>query len=184
MKNEAEILAFIVQCFESMAKKSRTVTTTPSVFATSAAQQPPDGSSSCDLDCCLLSINDAEAYKLEKEHISKLDIIGQFNDGFIVCKSVDDHGCLRLLAVDQHAADERIRFEEIAAFNEIKRQKLLHPYKIKTSPEKEEIIQKRLVDIQAAGFSLSNDQNGTWFLNELPNFHGFTCSAEGIRFYV
>ena len=44
---------------------------------------------------------------LDKKSFESADIIGQFNLGFIIVKLLDDD----LFIVDQHATDEKFRFE-------------------------------------------------------------------------
>jgi DNA mismatch repair protein PMS2 len=56
----------------------------------------------------------------KKEHFKDMEIIGQFNKGFILVKLQND-----LFIVDQHASDEKYNFEQLRATTIINSQKLL-----------------------------------------------------------
>jgi len=69
-----------------------------------------------------------------------LQIIGQVGLTYIICQNSDE-----LIIIDQHAADERVRFEKIKQQIENQNflwQDLLFPIVIDTTPEKKEAIMK------------------------------------------
>jgi DNA mismatch repair protein MutL len=125
-----------------------------------------------------LSMGEAEAVELVREDIMCLRPLGQFNDGFIIC-SMEDKVRRQLFAVDQHAAEERIRFEEIAAKYSIESQSLLAPMRLNISAEQEEVLTKHSGTVAAAGFEVQQ-KDAQWQLHKVPCFHGATCSLEGI----
>ena len=52
----------------------------------------------------------------------RMQVIGQFNLGFIIARLGQD-----LFIVDQHASDEKYNFERLGATTTLNRQPLLHP---------------------------------------------------------
>lgn len=58
--------------------------------------------------------------EISKDKFSQMEIIGQFNLGFIICKLAQD-----LFIVDQHATDEKYNFEILQKTTVLKRQKLV-----------------------------------------------------------
>jgi DNA mismatch repair protein PMS2 len=71
---------------------------------------------------------DALSRVIDKDDFSSMEIIGQFNLGFIVTrrKAIDQNGggMDDLFIVDQHAADEKYNFETLQQTTRIKSQKL------------------------------------------------------------
>ena len=63
--------------------------------------------------------NNEKAEDITKEMFGKMEIIGQFDQGFIITKHGDD-----LFIIDQHASDEEYNFEE---------QQTKHCFKIATT---------------------------------------------------
>lgn len=88
-----------------------------------------------------------------KEMFSKMEIVGQFNNGFIITKI--EMGCPQLFLIDQHAANEKFLFEQY--YNEIKvhSQALLSPRRLKVSPCQEETILHYRNRLDLSGFKLS-----------------------------
>eukprot|EP00957_Ditylum_brightwellii_P172386 13123879-Ditylum_brightwellii.AAC.1 len=54
-------------------------------------------------------VEDDKIVKLHKGDFANLEIIGQFNLGFIIAKTRDNH----LYILDQHACDEKYNFEKL-----------------------------------------------------------------------
>ncbi|KAB0792495.1 hypothetical protein PPYR_14454 [Photinus pyralis] len=65
----------------------------------------------------------------------KMEIIGQFNLGFIITKFEDD-----LFIVDQHATDEKYNFEDLQRNTVIESQALVNPRSLELSADKEELL--------------------------------------------
>eukprot|EP01022_Parablepharisma_sp_SALTPOND_P004469 TRINITY_DN120354_c2_g1_i1.p1 TRINITY_DN120354_c2_g1~~TRINITY_DN120354_c2_g1_i1.p1 ORF type:complete len:1020 (+),score=78.55 TRINITY_DN120354_c2_g1_i1:605-3664(+) len=71
------------------------------------------------------------ATQLNKLEFAKLEVVGQFNMGFIICKYRSE-----LYIVDQHAADEKYNYERLARTTILQSQPLLKPLEVKlTSAE-------------------------------------------------
>jgi DNA mismatch repair ATPase MutL len=126
-----------------------------------------------------MSIGAVESVEMKKEDIRKLVPVGQFNNGFIICSKLE--GIITgLYAVDQHAADERIRYEEISKKYIITSQKLMASIKLQLDAEQEEIFNSHEASIFEAGFKLRVDENDQLLLEAVPSFHGIECEAKGI----
>ncbi|MCS6838978.1 MAG: hypothetical protein NZ480_09040, partial [Bdellovibrionaceae bacterium] len=83
---------------------------------------------------------------------SELKIIGQVRNTYLVCESPD-----AIVIIDQHAADERIRFEQIQQnlkSQTMAFQKMLYPLLIDMSPEKKEILLKNKNEIRQLGIQI------------------------------
>jgi DNA mismatch repair protein MutL len=79
--------------------------------------------------------------------------LGQLNRTYIVCE--DKEGSLVL--IDQHAAHERLGFDELKkqlAKGSIEQQRLLLPEQLKLTPKELSIIIEHLSDIERTGFEL------------------------------
>eukprot|EP01155_Anaeramoeba_flamelloides_P025982 Anaeramoba_flamelloidesa815961_30.p1 GENE.a815961_30~~a815961_30.p1 ORF type:complete len:206 (-),score=33.33 a815961_30:217-834(-) len=81
-----------------------------------------------------------------------MEIIGQFNSGFIVTKLDND-----LFLVDQHAADEKYNFEQLMKNTVIRNQKMVQPMSMDLSLSDELIVESHLNVFKKNGFELSFD---------------------------
>lgn len=94
--------------------------------------------------------------------------LGQFCGTFIAVEKND-----ALYIIDQHAAHERILFEELKKTLGAS-QELLIPYRIETESEKEDkTIKSNLNELKKAGFDIVKEKNGSWIINAVPiRWHG------------
>ncbi len=98
---------------------------------TQPPQRPPRSSEleSADLGADDENATAALSRVLSKADFNLMDVVGQFNRGFIVarlCKAGDGEGATDdLFIVDQHAADEKYNFETLQATTRLESQKLL-----------------------------------------------------------
>lgn len=183
--NESAILDHLLKQCESVLQQSTQSSiqiVQPTTVLTPKTAQPSVKEESTCTDCCydprLLSIGSAESVQLGKEDISRLVPIGQFNNGFIVCSKLHDSGMNELFAVDQHSADERIRYEEISRKYSITFQSLVAPLPLSLSPEHEEVLERSASIIASAGFKI-NQINDSYSLISIPSFHGIECDVNG-----
>jgi DNA mismatch repair protein PMS2 len=79
-------------------------------------------------------------------------VIGQFNLGFIIAELDDD-----LYILDQHACDEKYRFELLQRTTQIHQQPLIAPLHVETSGALELVIADHLEVFALNGFKLSVD---------------------------
>ena len=190
--NEADILKHIVNICENFARKNLVIENRESISFNKPITPTSISVHNCEehkspmgcLDEIIISIGSAHSVQLSKEDISKLTPIGQFNNGFIICSKISEK-VTEIYAIDQHAADERIRFEEIANIYSISCQKLVHPIKLDIALEDEEFIINNLDIIRSTGFLIREFEH-SFFLDALPNFHGAETMVEGaiVRIYI
>ena len=184
MLNETEILTEFIKICEKYIRKEIFIKSNVTEFLNKTEQQVQccssalNESDSFDGNHDIFNIGSAHSVHLTKNDIKKLAPIGQFNNGFIICSKISDENFTEIFAVDQHAADERIRFEEIAANYSISSQKLVQPIKIELAVEDEDFVSKNFAVIRASGF-LIRELDNTFFIDALPNFHGAESSIDG-----
>ncbi len=93
-------------------------------------------------------------------------IIGQANLSYIIVEKED-----QLYFIDQHAADERIKYEKVRKDYQKKeqfRQNLLIPLKIEVSPMQKELLEENLETMKEIGFEVQNIGGNTFLLNTVP----------------
>ena len=102
----------------------------------------------------------------ERGYFSGLTIIGQFDAAYILCQDGDD-----LIIVDQHAAHERVAFEELKreyAAGGIEVQGLLFPETLELSLREAASLTEHLVAVTRLGFVVENFGGNTWLLKGVP----------------
>ncbi|XP_010422584.1 PREDICTED: DNA mismatch repair protein PMS1 [Camelina sativa] len=87
-----------------------------------------------------------------KEDFRRMQVLGQFNLGFIIAKLERD-----LFIVDQHAADEKFNFEHLARSTVLNQQPLLQPLNLELSPEEEVTVLMHMDIIRENGFLLEEN---------------------------
>ena len=99
-------------------------------------------------------LNEGEAENELRKHLDQKDflsgqfeLIGQFNLGFIVVRLLQDD----LFIVDQHASDEKFRFESLT--KKVKRvtQPLVIPKELRLDAGKREILKSNLTVLESQG---------------------------------
>ncbi|KAK4872638.1 hypothetical protein RN001_014667 [Aquatica leii] len=90
--------------------------------------------------------------QITKDMFKKMEIIGQFNLGFIVTKLNND-----LFIVDQHATDEKYNFEDLQLNTVIENQVLVNPSSMELSAANEELLIDNLDTFQKNGFKFLID---------------------------
>lgn len=92
--------------------------------------------------------------ELTKDSFGKMEIIGQFNLGFIITRLEND-----LFIIDQHATDEKFRFEKLSNETKLKTQKLIVPKPLNFSALNETILIEHQKMFEDNGFTFSiNEQ--------------------------
>ena len=87
--------------------------------------------------------------------------IGQAFDLFLICQKGDS-----LFLVDQHAAHERILYDELLSLKTI--QKLLVPIKIEVDDITDEFLEKYSYVYTKLGISLLKEKKGEWEIDAIP----------------
>ena len=98
----------------------------------------------------------ALARVLKKDDFVDMRIIGQFNLGFIIAELNGD-----LYLLDQHACDEKYRFEKLQQNTTIHQQPLIVPLPLEGSAAEEIVIIDNLKVFEENGFKFLIDENGT-----------------------
>eukprot|EP00742_Colponemidia_sp_Colp-10_P014202 GILJ01016102.1.p1 GENE.GILJ01016102.1~~GILJ01016102.1.p1 ORF type:complete len:591 (+),score=104.52 GILJ01016102.1:633-2405(+) len=92
----------------------------------------------------------------QKTNFRKMEIVGQFNLGFIVTRLGSD-----LFIVDQHATDEKHNFEALEKGATVQTQRLLRPLPLETTPANELIVLDHVDVFKRNGFEILTGQAGS-----------------------
>jgi DNA mismatch repair protein PMS2 len=92
--------------------------------------------------------------KIDKADFSRMEVIGQFNKGFIIARLADD-----LYIIDQHASDEKCKFELLQQNTVLRTQPLIVPLPLDLSPGDEEILEQRAMIFSKSGFNFQFDNS-------------------------
>ncbi|XP_060116729.1 mismatch repair endonuclease PMS2 isoform X2 [Heteronotia binoei] len=91
--------------------------------------------------------------EISKEMFAKMDIIGQFNLGFIITKLNSD-----LFIIDQHASDEKYNFEMLQQHTFLQGQKLIAPQNLNLTAVNENVLMENLEIFRKNGFDFVIDE--------------------------
>jgi hypothetical protein len=116
--------------------------------------------------------------RFDKSYFSKMRVIGQFNLGFIIAalqteqmedgqKGAENSARSvsakpkgqQLFIVDQHASDERYRFEGLNRESKIDRQPLVSPHYLQLTPAQEQLAESHLEVFRLNGFEITKDDS-------------------------
>ncbi|NXK92449.1 PMS2 endonuclease, partial [Formicarius rufipectus] len=92
--------------------------------------------------------------EIRKEMFAKMEIIGQFNLGFIIAKLNSD-----LFIIDQHATDEKYNFEVLQQHTALQGQKLIVPQNLNLTAVNETVLIENLEIFQKNGFDFIINEN-------------------------
>ncbi len=99
-------------------------------------------------------------------YFSSLGVIGQFRSAYILCQSDD-----RLVIIDQHAAYERVRFEQLKhgfLTGGIESQRLLLSETVDLSFAEDDALRRNHDLLVPMGFELEEFGGQTWRINAVP----------------
>lgn len=103
---------------------------------------------------------EAELQKeISKDCFAKMEILGQFNLGFIIAKLDTD-----LFIVDQHATDEKYNFETLQNTVQLQHQPLAVPQTLNLTAVNEMILMDHLSVFEKNGFKFEIDNNGKFVI--------------------
>lgn len=91
---------------------------------------------------------------LTKDKFRSMHVVGQFNLGFIVAASGSD-----LFILDQHACDEKVRYEKYCAGLELQQQPLIIPAPLDMTAGEELVVLEHMDVFQANGFKFAVDED-------------------------
>ncbi|NXW70253.1 PMS2 endonuclease, partial [Hirundo rustica] len=92
--------------------------------------------------------------EISKEMFAKMEIIGQFNLGFIIAKLNSD-----LFIIDQHATDEKYNFEMLQQHTVLQGQKLIVPQNLDLTAVNETVLIENLEIFRKNGFDFVINEN-------------------------
>ncbi|CAH0584148.1 unnamed protein product [Chrysodeixis includens] len=92
--------------------------------------------------------------EISKDSFKDMNVIGQFNLGFIITRLEDD-----LFIIDQHATDEIYNFETLQKTTELTSQKLVLPQLLELSGVNEQILMDNLDVFKKNGFTFEINEN-------------------------
>jgi DNA mismatch repair protein MutL len=102
-----------------------------------------------------------------KKRFGDLKVIGQFHDTYILCESSD-----RMVLIDQHAAHERIIFEQLKNRSQASKksaaQKLLIPETIDLGYREAKILEELLPDLNELGLEIEPFGGNTFVVKSVP----------------
>ena len=99
-------------------------------------------------------------------HFLKGEIIGQFNHGFIITRLLDKD----LFIVDQHATDEKFRYETFLKNAKMVSQPLVCPQNLDLDPGNKEILKDNRTFFEELGFGLDiTDESSKAKLTKVPH---------------
>lgn len=109
-------------------------------------------------------------------HSHDLQIIGQFDDLYILCQNSEG-----LLVIDQHAAHERLLFEDLRrqfGRDRIAGQNLLFPETVELSVFQARLVEKHLAELTKMGFSLRHFGGNSYVISGIPALAGQCAPQE------
>lgn len=115
-----------------------------------------------------------------RDHGHGLKVIGQFDNLYIFCQSADGG----LVVVDQHAAHERLLFEDLKKkFLQgcIASQSLLFPVTVELTIAESECVEHHAADIQQMGFTVGNFGGNSYVISAVPALAGQCSPVELFR---
>jgi DNA mismatch repair protein PMS2 len=89
-----------------------------------------------------------------KSFFAQMQIVGQFNLGFIIARLGKD-----VFIVDQHATDEKFNYERLAATTVLQTQALIAPRRLELTPQEEDIVIDNVALFSLNGFQFRIDQD-------------------------
>ncbi|XP_069012052.1 mismatch repair endonuclease PMS2 [Embiotoca jacksoni] len=92
--------------------------------------------------------------EISKEMFKEMEIIGQFNLGFIITKLNSD-----IFMIDQHATDEKYNFEMLQQHNVLQGQKLIVPQKLHLTAVSENVLMENIEIFRKNGFEFLVDED-------------------------
>ena len=117
---------------------------------------------------------------ISKDMFKRMEILGQFNLGFIIAKLDND-----LFIIDQHASDEKFNFEDQQRNTTIKSQRLIVPQNLELTAANEAILMDNVEIFQKNGFDFEIDHNAEAMkkvkLVSLPMSKNWTFGVEDIE---
>ena len=117
------------------------------------------------------TLNDSDS-SFTKEDFKVLEVIGQFNKGFILTKKLN-----KLYIIDQHSADEKSNYENYLNTIKISKQKMFNPVIIDNNivqPGYMYFIANNMNIFDKLGYNITFINN-KYMINTFPTIHDYNC---------
>ncbi|XP_078146754.1 mismatch repair endonuclease PMS2 [Centroberyx gerrardi] len=101
------------------------------------------------------SAEDELRKEISKDMFKEMEIIGQFNLGFIITKLNSD-----IFMIDQHATDEKYNFEMLQQHTVLQGQKLIVPQNLHLTAVSENVLMENVEIFRKNGFDFLIDEEG------------------------
>jgi DNA mismatch repair protein MutL len=108
--------------------------------------------------------------------VENLIVVGSFKDLYIFCRNGD-----QLIIIDQHAAHERLLYEELRSQylrGRVASQNLLFPVSLELTVYQAQLVEANLDELEQIGFSLRDFGGTTWVLSAVPALAGRTAPQD------
>lgn len=116
---------------------------------------------------------------INKDDFEKMEILGQFNLGFMVVRLNQD-----LFIIDQHATDEKFNFERLQRTTKMKSQRLFVPKRLELTAVSEEVVIDNLEIFRRNGFDfdvqLSEPPTKRVRMSQIPLSKGTVFDASDV----
>lgn len=119
------------------------------------------------------------SYIISKSDFEKMQIIGQFNLGFILVRRDTLDEQTNIFIIDQHASDEKYNFEKLNTEWEINYQKLIAPVRLDLNIiERGLVLEHRQVFLQNGFITEINESEDMILLTTLPTYKNIIFSTD------
>ena len=108
--------------------------------------------------------------------VENLVVVGCFQDLYIFCRNGDN-----LIVIDQHAAHERLLYEDLKKQylqGRVATQNLLFPVTLELTVYQSQLVEANLEELEAMGFTLRDFGDTTWVLGGAPALAGSSSPQE------
>lgn len=108
--------------------------------------------------------------------MENLVVVGTFKDLYIFCRNGDN-----LVVIDQHAAHERLLFEQLRSQymnGRVASQSLLFPVSLELTVYQSQLVESNLEQLEQMGFVLRDFGGTTWVLSSVPALAGSTSPQD------
>lgn len=100
------------------------------------------------------------SFNFKRHLFGQLEVVGQFNKGFILTKLQVEESSMHLFIIDQHASDEKARFERLSGdLANVQTQELIAPLVIPLAPSQEQLVMSYRDVFEGNGFRFIFNRN-------------------------
>jgi DNA mismatch repair protein MutL len=112
-------------------------------------------------------------------HHPSLRLIGPIFDLYWLAES-EGH----LVLLDQHAASERVLYEQLRSSGRLARQELVAPVRLELGPRRAELLRAHADDVRRAGLLVEPFGEGSYRILSVPSYRGRRARAEQLLSFL